>query len=82
MGIRDRGSSSGFLEKFMDRSVAFDIWVLAVLAVDAYLLQQAGTFSTSSIMEFPPATLEMAAAQATAVTLLAKLVNGYLDSKE
>jgi hypothetical protein len=77
------GSDGGPLKKFMDRSVVFDLAVLGVLALDAYLLQQAGgTFTSSSITTVPPPSLEIFAAQATAAIIILKLVNAYVDEEE
>jgi len=71
----------GFLKKFFDKSVVFDLFVLGVLALDAYLLQQTGTFSSSGITQLPPPSIEILAAQLTAFLILAKVVNAYIESE-
>ncbi|QGA80572.1 hypothetical protein [Candidatus Nanohalobium constans] len=77
-----RGSSEGgFLKKFFDKSVIFDLFVLGVLALDAYLLQQTGTFSSSGITQFPPQSIEILAAQLTALLIVMKVLNAYIDSE-
>ncbi len=77
--MSDRGGG-GFLRRFLDRSVLFDIVVFAVLGLDVYLLQQSETFSRQGLTSVPPPSLDIAAAQLTLVIMILKLINGYLDS--
>lgn len=71
----------GFLKKFLDKSVFFDIVVIGVLALDAYLLQQnSNTFGSTGITEFPPGSMEMLAAQATVGLIGVKIINALIDS--
>lgn len=72
--------SDGFLKKFLDKSAIFDIIVISVLVLDAYLLQAtANTFGSSGITQFPPESIEVAAAQATAGLILVKVINTLMD---
>ncbi|WEL19344.1 hypothetical protein [Candidatus Nanohalococcus occultus] len=82
-GISVGNDDGGFLKKFLDKSVIFDVIVIGVLALDAYLLQQtAGTFGRASITSFPPPSIDILAAQATAGLIFVKIVNAMVDSSD
>lgn len=81
-GYADPTKKGGFLKNFLDKSVVFDIFVLVVLALDAYLLQRSGTFSSSGITEFPASSIEIWAAQLTVLLIGLKIINAIVDTSD
>lgn len=75
-GLHD--DDEGFLKKFLDKSMIFDVIVVGVLGLNVYLLQQNAGFR-ASITEFQPGNLEITAAQATIVLIGVKIINTLMD---
>lgn len=79
-GISSHGGSSGKLKKLLEGSTIVDLLTLGTLALNFQLLRNTGTgYGSSSIFQIP-STMEMLAAQLSALVIAIYVIEAIIDS--